>query len=253
MASIQFTPADRDERGFIKVPPSEEPRSLADLLPTPEAIKQDATRVVRQKLTKQELALIFAAMLLAVFIVVSAWTTPETRTTSPVARPTALPTVQATAALSDGAPAPTPVPAAIVARFDYTDPETATAIEARRIARVVGQATGDWRLVEAGDARVWVEAGQIPAGVPADDPLPDLTPRRPAPLVPAAAPQAAPVAAPAPVRCAEVGIPGKITTVCGTEALELLEQQAQQQWLATYGGNVGTVGAPTAQPMRSIP
>lgn len=133
-----------------------------------------------------------------------------------------------------------PAPAAIVAYFDYADPETVTAIEARQIVRVVGQASSDWRLVSLGDARVWVAARQIPAGVPSDDPLPDLRPR------PTTVPVVAPAAPPA-TRCAEVGIPDKMVSVCGTADLGTLQQQAQAEWLATYGGNVGTVGQPTPQ------
>jgi hypothetical protein len=46
----KVTPADRDEQGSIKVATDApaEPRSLAELLPTPENIKQEAARVVPQ-------------------------------------------------------------------------------------------------------------------------------------------------------------------------------------------------------------
>jgi hypothetical protein len=192
MATWRISEADRNADGKIKssafddVPA--EPRSLADLLPKPEAIKQDAARPQRQKLTRAELATLAGVALIACFILIYAWTTPSAPTAPPVARPAAQPTVHATAAAT-AAPAPTPL--ALVAYFDYADPETATAIEAPQIERVVGQA-GGWRLVQVGAARVWLLAEQLPAGVPADSPLTDLAPRptaRPA-VVPASPPAA---------------------------------------------------------------
>lgn len=226
MASIQFTEADRDERGFVRT----EPRSLADLLPPVEAIKQDV--IVRQPLTRGEIAALVCVALCAVFVIVYAWATP---TAPPVARPTVQPTARATLA-------PTAAPTALVAYFDYRNTSTAASIDPAHIERVVGQA-GAWRLVTVGGARVWVEETQVPGGVPVDSPLPDLAPRTPIPQV---APQA-PVAPPQVERCAEAGVPGKMVRVCGDGDLEA---QARDTWLATYGGNIGQVGAPTPQVQR---
>jgi hypothetical protein len=97
-----------------------------------------------------------------------------------------------------------------------------------------------------------VRAEQVPASVPSDDPLPDLAPRRPAPAAAPAPRYEAPAAPPPPppTRCAEVGIPGKMISACGDADLSVLQEQAQQQWLDLYGGNVGIVGTPSPQPMR---
>lgn len=228
MASIQFTEADRDERGFVRA----EPRSLADLLPPVEAIKQDV--IVHQPLTRAEIAALVGVALCAVFVLVYAWATP---TAPPVARPTAQATVQATVV-----PTIAPTEPALVAYFDYRNTSTAASIDPMHIERVVGQA-GAWRLVKVGSARVWVEETQVPSGVPVDSPLPDLAPRTP---IPQAAPQA-PAPPPQVERCAEAGVPGKMVRVCGDGNLEA---QARDTWLATYGGNIGQVGAPTPQVQR---
>jgi hypothetical protein len=117
---------------------------------------------------------------------------------------------------------------ALIGYFDYANPTTVTALTAAQIARVIGQAGDRWRLVQVGTAQVWIAADRVPASVPADEPLPDLTPRRPtvAPVLgewpvvqPISAPASAPVATdpppPPPTRCAEVGIPGKMVSACG--------------------------------------
>lgn len=187
MASIQFTEADRDDRGFVKAPA--EPRSLADLLPKPSDIKQDAQR---QPWTRKELAGLGAVALMALFILIYAWATPTAPTAPPVPRATAVATAQPTTA-------PTAAPvgaAALVGFFDYTDPATATALTTAQITRVIGTAGDDWRLVDVGNARVWIAADHVPIGIPAANPLPDLAPRRPTPAPSAPAPVAQPVAAP---------------------------------------------------------
>jgi hypothetical protein len=72
MATIRFTEDDRDERGFVKVPPpapvSQEPRSLADLLPTPQSIQADAQRRPASK-GEQAMLLVAAAGLAIVLAV----------------------------------------------------------------------------------------------------------------------------------------------------------------------------------------
>lgn len=195
MGSIQFTPADRDASGFVSVaPPAAEPRSLADLLPKPETVKQDAKPL---KLTRQELVTLGIVALLAVVIMAYAWST-ERPQPAPAPRPAAPPTAIATVAPTL---APTAAGTALVGYFDYRDPATAAPITSNQITRVIGTAGDAWRLVDVGNARVWIPADAVPTGIPAADPLPDLAPRRPAPApasAPVAAPAAAPVVAPAP-------------------------------------------------------
>jgi hypothetical protein len=189
----RITEADRDEQGFVKASAPAEPRSLADLLPKPEEIKQDARR---QPWTRTELATLAAVVLCAAFVLIYAWATPTAPPVPPVPRVTAVATLQPTSAPTA---APTPAPA-LVGYFDFTDPASVAPITANQITRVVGQAGDRWRLVDVGSARVWIGAHQVPTGIPAADPLPDLTPRRPAPVapLPAVQPVAPPVAPPAP-------------------------------------------------------
>lgn len=188
MASIQFSEADRDDQGFVK---AREPRSLADLLP-PVATPADPT-IRRQPLTRGEFATMILFAVLFFGLLAYLWsgqklTSATTPRVTPVAtfQPTAAPTVLPTAA-----------PAALVGYFDYRDPASVAPITANQITRVIGTAGDSWRLVEVGNARVWIAAELLPTGIPAADPLPDLTPRRPVPA-PAVQPVNAPVASPAP-------------------------------------------------------
>ncbi len=96
MASIQFTEADRDAKGFIAV----EPRSLADLLP--QAIKQDAKRA-RHTPTRHEIAAIVAVTLALAFVVVYTWQPQATAPANALPLPTAYIAPQPT-----HAPQPTP-------------------------------------------------------------------------------------------------------------------------------------------------
>jgi hypothetical protein len=82
-ATLRITDADRDAQGKIIV----EPRSLADLLPTHEAIKADAQRVPRVW-ARREIAGLSTVSLVAAFIIVAFWGTPA----EPVSRATAVPT-----------------------------------------------------------------------------------------------------------------------------------------------------------------
>ena len=77
MATLNITSADRDEHGRIIL---DRPRDLADLLPQPAAIRQDAARVVRQPPTKHEIAAIVAVTLMAAFVLIYTWQTPQTAT-----------------------------------------------------------------------------------------------------------------------------------------------------------------------------
>jgi hypothetical protein len=83
---------------------------------------------------------------------------------------------------------------ALIGYFDFSNLETATPLTSADVVWVVGQ-FGDWRLVETqAGARVWLRITDVPANVPSDSPLADLTPptAQPAPIL-AAAPAVAPV------------------------------------------------------------
>lgn len=193
----KVTEADRDAADSIKVDgiAPAEPRSLADLLPKPAEIRADAAR--RQPWTRAKLATLAAVALMAAFVIIYAWATPRTPTPAPTPRATAVATFQPTAAPTVP---PTAAPAALVGYFDYRDQASVAPITANQITRVVGTAGDGWRLVDVGNARVWLPAEQVPTGIPAADPLPDLTPRRLVPIAPAPVvqPVSAPVASPAP-------------------------------------------------------
>jgi hypothetical protein len=199
----KITEADRDAAGNIKVDSvaPAEPRSLADLLPKPEEIRKDAQRITPQKMTRAELATLAVVALMAAFILMYAWATPNAPTAPPQAQVTALATAPAVVPTI----APTAAPAALVAYFDYRDPASVAPITANQITRVVGQAGDGWRLVDVGGARVWIAADQVPTGVPAADPLPDLAPRRPtaAPIAPTPVVQPVVAPAPPPVPCTQ--------------------------------------------------
>jgi len=94
----KVTEADRDEQGSIKMSKildNPEPRSLADLLPRPSEVKQDAKR---QPWTRLDAATLAVVGLCAAFVLVWAWSTPGTPPAPATARPTVLPTILATAA-----------------------------------------------------------------------------------------------------------------------------------------------------------
>lgn len=151
--------------------------------------------ITKPPIDRRTQALLASSALLVVAVIGYFWGARQP-TAAPTPRATAVATFQPTAAPTV---LPTAGPAALVGYFDYSNPSSATALTAGQIRRVVGTAGERWRLVDVGNARVWIAADQVPAGVPADAPLPDLAPRRPAPVVlPAVQPVAPPVAPLAP-------------------------------------------------------
>lgn len=105
----KVTEADRDDAGRIRVS-TDEPRSLADLLPKPETIKQDAQR---QRLARSEAAGLAAVVLIAAFILIYARSTPDAPPASPRPAATAVPTLAPTVAPTIAptvAPTAAPVP-----------------------------------------------------------------------------------------------------------------------------------------------
>lgn len=180
MASIQFTAADRDDRGFVKAPASQEPRSLADLLPKPEAIKQDAAR--RQPWTRLELAMLAAVALLAVFVLIYAWTTPRTPTVPAAPRQTTVATLQPTS--TSGAPTAAPV-AIMLPAYAAPDGAQLGAIESTRALTPTAHYGDGWIQADvAGSGRIWLFARDWP-----DLPIvgPDLSAAAPAAAPPAVA------------------------------------------------------------------
>lgn len=239
MASIQFTDADRDEKGFVAVPPrNPEPRSLADLLP-PIPLLPDQT-IHRQPPTRTEAAAMIGLGLLLLALLAYLWASGDARPPAPPHLPAAAPA--SSPQHGDGVAAPSPIPAAppavagrLLIAFAAPDGQPLGAIESTRAITPTAHYGDDWIQADvAGSGLVWLRASDAPELAITG---PDLEPR-PAPV-------AAPVAAPAPPPCAEAGVPGKMVQVCGYEALSALEAQAKQQWIEAYGGNIGTVATPS--------
>lgn len=231
MTSIQFTEADRDERGFVKAP---EPRRLSDLLP-----QTAPPAPARQPLTRQELisAALVVPLLIGLLLYLSSGRTAAPAIPAPV--PTAAPTVPTAASL------PTAPPVAMLPAFAAPDGAQLGPIEATREMIPIAHYGADWIQAQvAGSGLVWLRASDVPALAIVGT---DLAPHRPvaAPRAPVAVEPPPP--SPVPPQCAEAGVLGQMVSVCGYDDLGVLEAQAKAQWLATYGGNIGTVGHPTPQ------
>lgn len=128
MATLHITEADRDERGRIKLAP----RNLADLLPQPDAIRQDAARIVRKPATKHEFAAGAAIALLLVFLLVWTWQTPQAvKPASALPLPTAyIAPARAPAPQPTMTPAPTAMPLPAAAPVVQDAPDTASVMDA---------------------------------------------------------------------------------------------------------------------------
>jgi len=125
MTTWTITPADRDEQGSIKVQ-SDEPRSLADLLPRPSEVTQDAKR---QPWTRLDAATLAVVGLCAAFVLIYAWSTPRAPTVPPQARVTTVATLQPTAAPTVPPATPVATPLATSVPTDEPAPVFAPAVE----------------------------------------------------------------------------------------------------------------------------
>lgn len=240
MATLRFGEQDRDEDGFIRVPAAEEPRSLATLLP-PVAAAAPAERVKRPTVNRQELiGGVLAAVVVVVMLLYFGGDRPAPA--APQSRATAAPAAPRN---GDRIAEPSPIPAttpAVTGRLlvAFAEPDGAVLgpIEATRAITPTAHYGQAWIQADvAGSGLVWLRAGDAPELAIVG---PDLRPR-PTALVATQPP------APAPTVCAEVGVPGKMTSSCGYDDLSVLQAQAQARWIEQYGGNVGQVGAPTPQ------
>jgi len=237
MASLQFTDADRDERGFVKA--TAEPRSLADLLPRSADIRQDAKR---QRWTRGELASLVVVGLCAAFVLIYAWATP----TAPPAPPRAAPTTVATSQPTAAPTAALASPVQLLAAFASPDGARLGQIEATRAITPVAHFGQDWIQADvAGSGRIWLRAADWPAlAIAGPDLAPPPTPA-PALFIPEV------TSPPAPPPCAEAGVTGKMVQVCGDDSLDALQAQAKAKWIEQYGGNVGSGDIhPTPPPWR---
>ncbi len=251
MASIQFTEADRDARGFVKAP-SGEPRSLADLLP-PIAPPADQT-IHRSPPTVAELATIAVLGLLLIALVVYLAFVPARVPAVPATPPAAPPD------RGDGTRGPSPLPAAppapparagrLLIAFAAPNGEPLGAIESTRAITPTAHYGDEWIQADvAGSGRIWLRASDAP-----DLPIvgPDLAPRRVAPQAVPAVVAPPPTPEPQPP-CLTAGTGEQTVTVCDWMEPDQLRVAAARQWVATYGGNIGIVGTPSPQPIRRTP
>lgn len=230
MAAIRFTAADRDDQGFIKTTPAE-PRSLADLLPTPQSIQADAA--MRKPTPKGEQAMMMVALI--GFVVVLLLRFGMSGDAAPQSPAVAPPAPAAQSPTPNSQP-PTPTVAMLPA---YAAPNGAALgqIEATRAITPTAHYGGDWIQADVqGSGLVWLRATDFPRLTIVG---PDLAPRPTA----TARPYVPPTPEPAPP-CLTAGTPGKMVEVCGWGDLAA---EAQAAWLATYGGNIGTVLTPSPQ------
>lgn len=167
----KVTEADRDAQGKIKTDATE-PRSLADLLPKPEPIKQEFQR---QRLTRSEAAGLAAVALLAAFVLVWARSIPDappapprpaatavpTRapTVAPTTAPTALPTVAPAPTVEPPPPEIAPVVVPVVAPAPCTR-DTAPYVVTRQVLAgtlPIGEVSG-WSCTSAAEAEANADA-----------------------------------------------------------------------------------------------
>ena len=140
------------------------------------------------------------------------------------------------------APIPETPPVAMIDAYGAPNEAPRWQIEATRSITPVAHFGSDWIQADvAGSGVIWLRAADWPQLAIVGR---DLAPPAPAPYVPAVAPPPPP---PAPTQCAEAGIPGKMVRSCGADDLSVLQEQAKQQWIETYGGNIGVVSTPSPQ------
>jgi hypothetical protein len=152
MTSIQFTEADRDERGFVKSPA----RSLADLLPEPSTPAKPPTA---KPISRQELlsAGVVALLLLLALLYISS------------GQPAA-PAQQHAPAMIAAAPIAHPTPQATIAPVRMLDAFAAPeglrlgAIEATRAITPVAHFGADWIQADVqGSGRIWLRKRDWPS------------------------------------------------------------------------------------------
>jgi hypothetical protein len=239
MATVRFTDADRDSRGFIRLsPPTED---AAPELETPAALppmrRATPAPAPRVPMPRGLIVLISGGLigLLLIVLTIRFGAVPQ-RIVPSTPLPTTAPATAAAAGIStpvptDDAVLPTATP---VAGYWSPDGVRAGEIDLTKITRVV-DVRGPWARIELdGGGLVWMERTAVPAALlaaytpPTALPIPTRVPPTPEPQVP----------------CLTAGTGTQVVTVCGWGDLE---QQARDKWIETYGGNVGIVVTPSPQ------
>lgn len=244
MTTLRITAADRDAEGHILIDPPAE-RRLSDLLPAPAdaaASTPDPTQPIVMPTAREWAALVAIALLLMVAggALWSRWTAAPAPVPAAASPPrTERPTP---------APAPSPSPDQLGWLVGYWSPSgehTPDRIDPRTINGATDRTPdGAWvRVGVAGGGQVWLRWDALSEHDKERITL--MLPPTPTPApIPTARPYVRPTDPPPPP-CAEVGVPGKMVQACGDADLATLQELAKQQWIATYGGNLGTVDHPT--------
>lgn len=227
MATLRFGPEDRDERGFVRVP---EPRSLADLLPTPAQIQssaQSTPQIAPRTYLVAAGVLILVAIGLMAVLFDRAPLDRRTNTTHAGSAAVSTPTAQ-----------PTP---AMIAAYWAPNGERAPDIRADTKMTPIGRFGEDWIWEQIPGSKVWLPMegfDRTPTFYALHDyqPVPTATAR---PYVP-------PVPAPTdPPQCARVGTAGDMAEACGYAALDDLQATAQAAWIQQNGMHPAIVTTPT--------
>jgi hypothetical protein len=240
MATIRFTDADRDARGFIRLsPPPDATASAVETpaLPPPLPMRRTAPVPAARVPMPRGLVVLISGGLIGMLLIgltIHFGTVPQ-----PIApHATAAPVETAAPSPSPVARRPSIAPVAMLAAYGAPNGVLLGQVESTRAITPTAHYGGDWIQADvAGSGLVWLRAGDAPDLAIVG---PDLAPRPTAVFVLA-------TATPEPPPCAEAGIPGKMVEVCGYEDLASLEAQAKQQWIDQYGGNIGTVATPSPQ------
>lgn len=249
MATLRFGPEDRDIRGFVTptAPTPAEPRSLADLLPTPASIQASAL-VTTPPLARQQMIvgglLALIAVGLAVYLLGRA----------PQAAPTARSIAPTVASGSQAAPTPTNAPTApaqrLLVAFAAPDGAALGAIESTRPMTATAHCGDGWVQADVqGSGLVWLRSNEVTgmAGIGPDLCLRSTSPMTtPRPAAPPAAP--APTEAP---QCAQVGTDGNTVQKCGYESLDQLQAAAQAEWIAQNNVNIAPMQTATPYTERT--
>lgn len=249
MNSLRISDADRGPDGKILTFDqllADTRQAMSAPAPTADTPPTEVAPALKQPASKAEQALLLVVALIVIGIAVYRFGVGGD--VAPAAPSQAPATAQTS---GDSTAIASPIPAVMLPAFAAPDVPLGS-IEATRAITPVAHFGDDWIQADvSGSGRIWLRASDWPALAIVG---PDLAPRRAAPA-PAAAPAPfVPEATPPPPLeppCAAAGIPGKMVEVCGYEELRILEARAKELWLSTYGGNIGIVGTPSPQIVRT--
>jgi hypothetical protein len=152
------TEADRDERGSIKLNSAApaEPRSLADLLPSPAAMRAGAARITTRSPSREEIGALAIVALAALFMLFYSSLTPTAAPRPQLDRATIMPPTIAPAL-------PTAPPVALLPAYAAPDGVLLGMIEETRQITPVAHYGESWLQADvSGSGRIWLRAADLP-------------------------------------------------------------------------------------------